>query len=181
MEKLKAGDIFVAYCSELEYVYLCSGGSFLLSKINGLEEYDYPLTTLLCMYLGDNVCEEYYSHIKMQVNNPINEKEYYISVYDKQNTLKAFDNIVDRGKNFKNLDEFILSYPLIVEPNNIYNANRYYVCESSNEENTIKLMTNLNEVAKAKYLESKNRYLSSEYDKAYVEDMCINFQKRKKI
>ena len=55
MKKLKVGDLFIASSSELKYVDLSSGGSFLLENINKLEEYNFPLTTFMCMYLGDNL------------------------------------------------------------------------------------------------------------------------------
>ena len=179
MEKLKVGDLFVVNNSELKYVDLTDNGSFIVKSINTLSEYDYPLTTLLCMYLGDNICEEYYSHIKMQVNNPINDKDYYVSIYDKHNSFRSFDNFVDKGKNFNELEKFILNYPLVVEPIIIRDIKHYYVCENSNKDNTIDLMTKLNDMAKIKYLEAKSDYISSQYEKAFVEDMCISFQKRR--
>ena len=174
--KLKRGDMFVVYNSELKYVELSGSGSFVLSNINNVSEYDFPLTTLLCMYLGDNICEEYYSHMKMQINNPVTDKEYYVSIYDKQNSSK--DDIVTKAKGFNEIEKFVLDYPIVVEPMIIHNVNDYYVCENSNQENTINLMNKLNEIAKLKYLNSKKEYMANEYDKAYLENMKIEFQKR---
>ena len=115
MSKLKKGDMFVVYNSELKYIDLSRSGSFIVNNINCLSEYDFPLITLLCVYLGDNICEEYYSHTKMQINNPVTRGEYYVSIYDKQNSLKSFDNIIDRGQGFNELEQFILDYPLVTK------------------------------------------------------------------
>lgn len=181
MEKLKVGDFFIVYSSELKYVDLSSGGSFLLGNINELSEYNYPLVTFMCMYLGNNLCEEYYSGIKMQINNSIrNGDEYYVSIYEKHNHNARFSNVFDRGKDFRELDKYVLDYPLVIEPVIMHETNQYVVCKNNSEENTRDVINRLNELAREIYLESKNEYINDKYDEAFVEDMKFNFQKRKK-
>lgn len=182
MKELKVGDLFTVYSSELKYVDLSSGGSFLLENINKLEEYNFPLTTFMCMYLGDNLCEEYYTGIKMQINNPIKDNdEYHVSIYAKHNHYSRFSNMFDGGKSFRELDKYTLAYPLIIEPVYIHDTNLYVVCEDNNEENTKNVINTLNELAKKTYLESKTEYINEKYDEAVIEDMKISFQKRKKL
>ena len=180
MEKLKAGDLFIVYSSELKYANLTSNGSFVLGNINVLEDYDFPLTTFMCKYLGNNLCEEYYSGIKMQINNPINEDEYYISIYDKHNSRRSFKDVVDKWKDFNKLDEYVSNYPLIIEPIIIHDVNQYVVCKDNSKENTINVINWLNVIAKNTYSKSKKKYIEEQYNQAFVEDMKINFQKRKK-
>lgn len=178
MEKLKVGDIFIVYSSELKCIDLSCNGSFLLKCINSLDEYDFPLVTFMCRYLGDNICEEYYSGIKMQINYPLYEDQYYVSIYAKQSCYRSFDNIIDKSKNFRKLDQYVLEYPLIIEPVSINDVHHYVVCDNNSRENTIDVINKLNNMAKNRYLVSKKEFIEGQYDQAYVDDMVTSFKKK---
>ncbi len=178
MEKLKVGDIFIVYSSELKCIDLSTSGSFLLRCINSLNDYDFPLVTFMCRYLGDNICEEYYSGIKMQINYPLYEDQYYVSIYEKQNHYRGFENIIDKSNNFRKLDQYVLEYPLIIEPVSVNGVSNYVVCDNNSKENTLDVINKLNNMAKNMYLESKKKFIESQYDQAYVDDMIISFKKK---
>lgn len=178
MEKLKVGDLFIVYSSELKYSDLSINGSFLLGNINDLNDYQFPLVTFMCKYLDDNICEEYYSGLKMQINYPITDGDYFVSIYDKHNHDKRL-NDVDKWKNFKKLDEYVLKYPLIIEPIHINNIRNYVVCDNNSKENTINTINKLNEMATREYLKSKKECIEQAYNEAYFDDMVTSFQKRK--
>ena len=179
MNKLTEGDIFIVYCSELKYATFSRSGSFILNNINRLSEYDFPLTTFMCMYLGNNICEEYYSGIKMQINYPIVENgEYDVSIYAKYSNYKAFTNEQEKMNKFNELNQYIKSYPLIIEPISINDISQYVVCEYNNSDNTKKVITKLNAMAEAVYLESVDEYNRKVADEEHVKKMILTFKER---
>ena len=176
-EELKVGKLFMASMKDIGYFSLSNGGTYYINNLNDkLDKYD--SVYFLLKYLGDNLCEEYYTGKILQISYPINEPEYYITKYAWYNSFWSQDKLHDKWKLFQELDRFILDYPLVIEPQNIMQPSTYELFNNGDKNKVKENLVHAFKNAKILYLKSKNEFINNEYANAYVEYMEYDFNKR---
>ena len=176
--KLKVGDLFMVSMRDIGFFYLSLSGSFMIDNIYK-KSGKYDNVYFLLKYIGDNLCEEYYTGKLIQISYPIYEPDYYITKYAWYNSFWTLDKLHDKWKLFQELDKYILEYPLVIEPNKISYIESEKLFNNGEKGKVKENITYAFRESKLLYLNSKNKYLSKQYEEAYVEYMKDDFSKRK--
>ena len=176
-EKLNVGDLFMVDMRELSYISLSTNGDFYIQNLNK-KSGRYDDVYFLLKYLGNNLCEEYYTGKVLQISYPINEPEYYITKYAWHNSNWPMNKTLDKWKLFQELDEFSLKYPLVVEPQFIKDVKTFEIFNNGDKDRVKQNLNHAIKDAKLLYLNSKKEFMATEYMNAYVEYIKDDFKKR---
>ena len=127
-------------------------------------------------YIGNHLCEEYFTNKKIQILDYENDDP---NIYVNYNcSLKHFGGYEAFNK-FLELHNFVLDYPLCFELNAIQNLDINQLSAYGTHEHLAKNTLNrLESNALKEYKESFNELLKEDYNKALAENMIYEMKKR---